>query len=174
VDNQHLAMLRGPCSTHRQTWKLILGPSPATKGLITLVTWVNSHSDQPQFLCDFTQWTYILCCTFVNCFSLPLSGKSYYSLLPTSPAQQTRTVPTLNAAQKLLKTCRQTSPITLKCTWRRTGRYISYLKVLQNGDVTPTSNYFTVFFHCYTVHVVELLNYYTNHCTYIIFIKFTH
>jgi len=30
------------------------------------------------------------------------------------------------------------------------------------------------FFHCYTVHIVELLNYYTNHCTYIKFIKFTH
>jgi len=29
-------------------------------------------------------------------------------------------------------------------------------------------------FRCYTVHVVELLNYYTNHCTYIKFIKFTH
>ena len=28
------------------------------------------------------------------------------------------------------------------------------------------------YFHCYTVHVVELLNYYTNHCTYIKFIKF--
>jgi hypothetical protein len=27
------------------------------------------------------------------------------------------------------------------------------------------------FFHCYIVHVVELLNYYTNHCKYI---KFTH
>jgi len=26
-------------------------------------------------------------------------------------------------------------------------------------------------FYCHTVHVVELLNYYTNHCTYI---KFTH
>jgi len=26
-------------------------------------------------------------------------------------------------------------------------------------------------FRCYTVRVVELLNYYTNHCTYI---KFTH
>jgi len=23
------------------------------------------------------------------------------------------------------------------------------------------------YFYCYTVHVVELLNYYTNHCTYI-------
>jgi len=23
------------------------------------------------------------------------------------------------------------------------------------------------FFYCYTVHFVELLNYYTNHCTYI-------
>ena len=30
------------------------------------------------------------------------------------------------------------------------------------------------YFHCYTMHVVELLNYYTNHCTYIKFIKFTH
>jgi len=30
------------------------------------------------------------------------------------------------------------------------------------------------YFYCYTVHVVELLNYYTNHCTYIKFIKFTH
>ena len=29
-------------------------------------------------------------------------------------------------------------------------------------------------FRFYTVHVVELLNYYTNHCTYIKFIKFTH
>ena len=27
-------------------------------------------------------------------------------------------------------------------------------------------------FHCYTVHVVELLSYYTNHCTFIKFIKF--
>ena len=30
------------------------------------------------------------------------------------------------------------------------------------------------YFRCYTVHVVELLNYYTNCCTYIKFIKFTH
>jgi hypothetical protein len=28
------------------------------------------------------------------------------------------------------------------------------------------------YFYCYTVHVVELLNYHTNHCTYIKFIKF--
>ena len=28
-----------------------------------------------------------------------------------------------------------------------------------------------IFFYCYAVHVVELLNYYTNHCTYI---KFSH
>ena len=26
--------------------------------------------------------------------------------------------------------------------------------------------------HCYTVHVVELFNYYTHHCTYKKFIKF--
>jgi len=31
-----------------------------------------------------------------------------------------------------------------------------------------------IYFRCYTVHVVELLNYYTNYCTYIKFIKFTH
>ena len=30
VDNQHLAMWRDPC-TQRQTWDLILGPSPVTK-----------------------------------------------------------------------------------------------------------------------------------------------
>jgi len=30
------------------------------------------------------------------------------------------------------------------------------------------------YFRCYTVHIVELLNYYTNYCTYIKFIKFTH
>ena len=31
-----------------------------------------------------------------------------------------------------------------------------------------------IYFRCYTVHVVELLNYYTNYCTYVKFIKFTH
>jgi len=36
--------------------------------------------------------------------------------------------------------------------------------------LTHVVNYFC----CYTVHVVEILNYYTNHCTYIKFIKFTH
>ena len=30
------------------------------------------------------------------------------------------------------------------------------------------------YFCCYTVHVVELLNYYTNYCTHIKFIKFKH
>ena len=30
------------------------------------------------------------------------------------------------------------------------------------------------YFPCYTVHVVELFNYYTNYCTYIKFIKFKH
>ena len=34
--------------------------------------------------------------------------------------------------------------------------------------------HYILYFHCYIVHVVELLNYYTNHCTYIKFIKFTH
>jgi len=29
-------------------------------------------------------------------------------------------------------------------------------------------------FHCYTVHVVEVLNYYTNHCTYIKIYKILH
>ena len=31
VDNQHLLIWRGPCSTQRQARKLILGPSPTTK-----------------------------------------------------------------------------------------------------------------------------------------------
>jgi len=31
VDNQHLAMWWGPCCHQRQAWKLVLGPSPATK-----------------------------------------------------------------------------------------------------------------------------------------------
>ena len=31
-----------------------------------------------------------------------------------------------------------------------------------------------IYFYCHTVHVVELVNDYTNHCTYIKFIKFTH
>ena len=30
------------------------------------------------------------------------------------------------------------------------------------------------YFRCYTVHVVELLNYYTNHCTYIKFYTLKH
>jgi len=33
---------------------------------------------------------------------------------------------------------------------------------------------YVLYIYCYTVHVVELLNYYTNHCTYIKFMKFTH
>jgi len=37
----------------------------------------------------------------------------------------------------------------------------------------PSENVIT-YFRCYAVRVVELLNYYTNHCTYIKFIKFTH
>jgi hypothetical protein len=31
VDNQHLAMWWGPCSNQKQAWKLVSGPSPATK-----------------------------------------------------------------------------------------------------------------------------------------------
>ena len=30
------------------------------------------------------------------------------------------------------------------------------------------------YFHCYTVHVVELLNYCTNHCTYVKFNTLKH
>jgi len=77
---------------------------------------------------------------FCELFFPSIVRQVYYSLLPMSPPQQTRMVPTLNASQKLLKMCRQTSPITLKCTWRRTGRYSSYLKVLQNGYITNTTN----------------------------------
>ena len=37
--------------------------------------------------------------------------------------------------------------------------------------VISEHKYVRWYFYCYTVHVVDLLNYYTNHCTYI---KFTH
>ena len=36
VDNQHLAMWRGPCSTQRQARKLISGPSLTTKTRLCL------------------------------------------------------------------------------------------------------------------------------------------
>ena len=39
-------------------------------------------------------------------------------------------------------------------------------------DLLFVNGYVSACFHCYTVHVVELLNYYTTHCTYIKVIKF--
>jgi len=44
---------------------------------------------------------------------------------------------------------------------------------LKIPHILQNPRFITVYFYfrCYTVHVVELLNYYTNHCTYI---KFTH
>jgi len=45
---------------------------------------------------------------------------------------------------------------------------------MNQQDALFTFNLFmyltSTYFHCYTVHVVELLNNYTNHCTYIKFI----
>jgi len=41
-------------------------------------------------------------------------------------------------------------------------------------DKDNIKNMYFFYCYCYTVHVVELLNYYTNHYTYIKCIKFTH
>ena len=45
-----------------------------------------------------------------------------------------------------------------------------WLRIKDNWRVNI--NMAVEFVYCYTVHVVELLNYYTNHCTYKKFIKF--
>jgi len=37
-------------------------------------------------------------------------------------------------------------------------------------SIVPLIHSIIFYFYCYTVHVVELLNYNTNHCTYIKFI----
>jgi len=49
-----------------------------------------------------------------------------------------------------------------------------FVKAWREAVVSYFKEDLPFYFHCYTVHVVELLNYYTNHCTYIKFIKFTH
>jgi len=46
------------------------------------------------------------------------------------------------------------------------------LFILTTFLFVPTNIY--TFFYCYSVHVVELLNYYTNHCTYIKFYTLKH
>jgi len=43
--------------------------------------------------------------------------------------------------------------------------------VRRSQQVPVSRIYIHIFFRFYTVHVVELLNYYTNYCTYI---KFAH
>jgi len=51
----------------------------------------------------------------------------------------------------------------------------TYIQCKYDYKINNKNNYNNkIFFYCYTVHVVELLNYYTNHCTYIKFVKFTH
>jgi len=40
------------------------------------------------------------------------------------------------------------------------------------SELTECMNVSSTYFRSYTVHVVELLNYNTNYCTYITFIKF--
>ena len=54
-----------------------------------------------------------------------------------------------------------------------TSRIRTYVLILVRPDPARKlrNAYSFFYFYCYTVHVVELLNYYTNHCTYI---KFTH
>jgi len=79
--------------------------------------------------------------------------------------------------------CKYAVPITNKCylcvlcVCNNLGymfRLFLYRQLLglykKPKDITKSITYF----YCYTVHVVELLNYYTNHCTYIKFLKFTH
>jgi len=56
--------------------------------------------------------------------------------------------------------------------WKRlwTCREIKY--EMNCEQILPKSKHTAFFnFHCYNVHVVQLLNYYTNCC---IYIKFTH
>lgn len=133
-----------------------------------LVTWVNSHSDQPQFLCDFTQLIYILCCAFVNCFSLPLSGTS--------------TLPSFQCPQHSRQGwCRHWMQLKIcsKCAGRQhllhwnvhaeeqDGTAVD-LQVLQNGNLTPTSNYCTMLHVRYTVLKFEIsmiLGRLTHKCT---------
>jgi hypothetical protein len=134
--------------------------------------WASRHPSQfPQRSASIFVWLHTVnihsMLYFCELFFSSFVRQVYYSL-PLSPAQQTRMVPTLNAAHKLLKMCRLTSPIALKCLWRRTGRYSSYLKVLQNGDATPTSNYYTVSHVMYTVLKFEIsvmLGKLTHKCT---------
>ena len=50
---------------------------------------------------------------------------------------------------------------------------VGWIRLVQDKDNWRVNiNMALEFVHCYTVHVVELLNYYTNHCTYKKFIKF--
>ena len=42
---------------------------------------------------------------------------------------------------------------------------------LKNSSYCPPPPAY-LYFYCYAVHVVELLNYYTNHCTYRVFHDF--
>ena len=53
--------------------------------------------------------------------------------------------------------------ITALCSLQR----VHYKVVIQSDSCLS-------YFRCYIVHVVKSLNCYTNHCTYIKFIKFTH
>ena len=47
-----------------------------------------------------------------------------------------------------------------------------YIESIHNGMTSFKLSF--IYFHCYTVNVVELINYYTNYCTYIKFINITH
>jgi len=55
--------------------------------------------------------------------------------------------------------------------WRRMERF-RWTEREKNKEVLDRVKKERDYFYCYTVHVVESLNYYTNHCTYIKFIKF--
>jgi len=52
--------------------------------------------------------------------------------------------------------------LLLKTGWNKVCKYVHIFQQC------------CLYFHCYTVHVVELLNHYTNHCTYIKFYTLKH
>ena len=53
-------------------------------------------------------------------------------------------------------------------------KWLLFLSSIQSTKFCELNVGYFFYFYCYNVHVVELLNYYTNHCTYIKFTKFTH
>ena len=67
--------------------------------------------------------------------------------------------------------------IRLCLSFLSTNIYSGYIEYFCTDVVTGMKQQalpISFYFRCYTVQVVELLNYYTNYCTYIKFVKFKH